>query len=375
MVPAPIRRCTAACAASLFLACGHGEAFVTSATTSGPSSAGPDVRLTYNAEQDYWPTWTEDGQGILYSFVHPDTAAQHRCIGLLPKAGGATTWQLCDDRAIQRDSVNSFPAYALGNDGRLLYVEAVARRGVGATTPAHTTLWLADTATPFQRQQLLSLPTTVTGTAVAWLADITWTGPTSFVALGQDFVPIGHCQFCAATDSTFPGVIVLRGSIVAGGLALTTVSGTAGASSYSLAEGGTSIAFTMRDDRRLYKVPLSGGAPVAVATVSLSGNAQLLGVSCKGTTCVVASDPVTLTNVNGNGIIFPSVGTGATELRAVSLASGVVQVLRTTAGIVATPQISPITGDVVAQVGGLFGRLQTVTSAASDLHLYLGLLP
>jgi len=219
------------------------------------------------------------------------------------------------------------------------------------------------------------LPTTVTGTAVAWIADLTWTGPSSFLALGQDFVPVGHCNFCAPTDSTFPGIIVLRGSIVAGGLALTTVPGTAGATSYSLAEGGTSIAFTLRDDRRLYKVPVAGGTPVAVATVSFSGNAQLLGLSCKGTTCIVAVDPVTLTSVNGNGIIFPGVGIGPTELRGVSLSSGIVQVLRTTAGIVATPQISPVTGDVVAQVGGLFGRLQTVTSAGSDLHLYLGLLP
>jgi len=42
---------------------------------------------------------------------------------------------------------------------------------------------------------------------------------------------------------------------------------------------------------------------------------------------------------------------------------------------VVTPRISPTSGDVVAQVGGVWGHLQTVSSAASNLHLYHGLIP
>ena len=46
-----------------------------------------------------------------------------------------------------------------------------------------------------------------------------------------------------------------------------------------------------------------------------------------------------------------------------------------TSGIVATPRISPVTGDVVAQVGGAFGHLQTFSTSGSDLHLFQGLVP
>lgn len=358
----------------LVLGCGHADVFETTIPIVGPSSTGPDVRLTFNTNQDYWPAWTEDGRGILYAFIPSDNGGVHRCVGLLPAGGGARTWQLCDNRATQADSTSSFPAYALGADGRLLYVEAVARRGAGSTAPSGVTLFLADSANPFNRRALLTLPTVAAGTPVAWLADITWTGPTSFVALAQDFSAALHCLGCLAIDTLFPGIAVVRGTITSVGATLTAIPGTSGATGYSLAENGASVVFTLRDDRRLLKVPSSGGAAAAVTVVTPVSTAQLLGVSCKGTTCIVAVDPVTFTAIDG-GVTFPSIGLGPMELRSVSLTSGTVQVLRTTSSIVATPQISPVSGDVVAQVGGGFGRIQTATTSGSDLHLYLGLLP
>ena len=369
------RRWTPVALALLVFGCGHTDAFETSIPVVGPSGSGPDVRLTYSSNQDYWPIWTEDGRGILYSFIAPDAGAQHRCIGLLPAGGGAASWQLCDNRATQGDSVNSFPAYALGSDGRLLYVEAVAPRGAGSTAPAHVTLFLADTAHPFIRRTVLTLPTFASGIPVAWLADITWTGPATFIALGLDYSAAAHCRSCLADDTLFPGKAVVRGTITSNGATLTPVPGTVGATGYAFAERGASLVFTLRDDRQLYEVPLAGGMPTAVAIVSQNTSAQLLGVSCRGTTCVVAVDPVTLTTVLPSGFLYPSFGAGPTELRGVSLSTGLVQVLRTTAGVVATPQISPLTGDVVAQVGGGFGHLQTFNSPGSDLYLYLGLVP
>ena len=219
------------------LACGHSETFVEPTSSVGAFNAGPDIRLTLNPDQDYWPTWTEDGRGILYSYVDQVPGPQHRCIGLLPATGGTRIWQLCDNRATQGDSVNSFAAYALGTDGRLIYVEAAAHAGLLApAAPDESTLWLADSAAPFQRRPLLTLPTFVGSTRVAWLADIAWTGPTTFIALGQDFPLLGHCNFCGPMDSIFYGVAVVRGTITATGATLAIVPGTAGATSYSFAE-------------------------------------------------------------------------------------------------------------------------------------------
>ena len=62
--------------ALLLLACTHSDSFITPpAQTLGPISAGADVQLTFNVDQDYWPAWTQDGRGILYSFVNPENTA------------------------------------------------------------------------------------------------------------------------------------------------------------------------------------------------------------------------------------------------------------------------------------------------------------
>lgn len=358
---------------ALILACNHSDGLSNGDSIVGPYNTGADLRLTLNGNQDYWPTWTEDGAGILYSYIEPAAGPQHRCVGLIPAAGGTRTWSLCDDRATQVDSVNSFTAFALGTDGRLLYVEALSRSGAQSTSPSVMKLWLADSAAPFVRRALLSLPTFAGTSPVSWLADISWTGPASFIALGQDFSILAHCLNCGPVDSIFYGSAVVRGSIGTGSTVLQAVAGTEGATSYSFAENGASIVFTKRDDRRLYKVAAAGGTAAAVGVVTPNGGAQLLGVSCKGSTCVVAVDIVTLSSAT-TGITFPS-SSGGAELRALSLTTGLSQLLRGFGGLVATPRISPITGDVVAQVGGAFGRLQSNTSSASDLHLYLGLMP
>lgn len=167
----------------------------------------------------------------------------------------------------------------------------------------------------------------------------------------------------------------MTGTIGSGSTTLTPIAGTTGATGYSLAESGASIVFTLRDDRRLYKVPAGGGAATVVGVATADNSTQLLGVSCRGGTCVVAASNVILTTVIADNITFPSVGSGAAELRGVSLATGVSQRLFASTGVLATPQVSPANGDVVVQVGGLFGHAQTATTAGSDLHLFPGLVP
>ena len=59
----------------LLLGCGHSDSFIVSQPIVGPFGSGADIQLTFNVEQDYWPAWTQDGRGILYSYVNPGSTA------------------------------------------------------------------------------------------------------------------------------------------------------------------------------------------------------------------------------------------------------------------------------------------------------------
>lgn len=380
---------------ALLLGCSHSDPFVTRIPMVGPLTAGADVRLTLNSDQDYWPTWTEDGSGILYAFVDPDLP-RHRCVGLLPPAGGTRYWQMCHNGVAYDDSNSSFTAYALGSNGRLLYAEAVSLfvPGVpapGQAAPYETTLWLADSAAPFTRTALLSIPLTLAdGTAVFWLSDMAWTGANTFIALGQNLAIVRHCfgtgfpadPACDFSDSVFstggpPAGAVVRGTITGGHATLTAVPGTDGATGYSVAENGASIVFTKRDDGSLYKVPAAGGAVTTVGMVPspLRPGYQVFGVSCRGSNCIAATDSATLTRLEPTKI-FPLLRGGYRELRSISLVTGISGAVTSYSDIISAPAVSPITGDVVLQIGGTWGHLQTFAgSVPSDLHLLRGLVP
>jgi hypothetical protein len=404
------------------VACSHSDSFSTPVSTVGPSGTGSDVQLTFNPDQDYWPIWTQDGQGILYAFVDPQFP-NHRCLGLLPAASGTRLWQLCDNRSFRADTVSSFAAYALDGAGRLLFAEAVSPARPGGGTPPSVTLWLADTASPYQRTPLLTFPTTVGSTVVTWLSDIVWTGSNAFMALGQQFNLLPHCvtagkplntsTVCSTYDTTFAGAgMVLSGTITGTHATLHAVTGTDSATGYTLAENGTSIVFTRHHDLRLFRIPIGGGASAPLPIqwdypqTDIPVTGELAGVSCKASVCIVAHDGIFLSdaysNADCNGgvcqefahfffqvdTLHPQSAPAAfMELHRVSLSSGADEVLRsnTTNTIFATPQISPVSGDVAVQVGGGWGHLQTFATRGlpdlftvdgnSVLHLYKGLVP
>lgn len=362
--------------------CSHTDAFVYVPQGLGPPSSGADIQLTLNQEQNYWPTWTEDGRGVLYAFVDPNRLAD-RCIGLLPARGGTLLWEFCDNRASGVDSTSSFSAFALNSKGQILYAEAVSALGVAGHTPGVNTLWLADTAAPLARTALVTLPVLFDTVAVSWLSELSWTGPSSFVALGQDLSLQFNCpKGCIPWDTVFVASagIVVRGTIANGHANLEPVIGTVGATGYSVADGGASIVYTRLHDMGLYKVAIGGGTAAEVARVSITGTnaniSELLGVSCKNALCIVATAPVWLFDTPFD-ISLPDqprgVQPGTMELLGVSLATGAVEVLRTFPDMVATPVASPTSDDVVAQVGGSLGHLQTVGLNSSRLHLFVSL--
>lgn len=357
----------------LLLACGHSEPFESSAPTVGPFGTGTDVQLTFNGEQDYWPAWTQDGAGILYAFVPTGSTAHHRCVGLLPAAGGTNIWELCDNRAVNTDSANAYSAFALANDGRLLYAEVQAPifSGTvpprGSLFPSRVTLWLADTSAPFKRTALLKLP------GLSGLSELTWTGPNTFLMLQQDltvFNPIQPpCDFAQDTVWSGAGTVVL-GTLTGNQASFQPISGTDGATGYALAENGASIVFIKRGDTRLFRVPAAGGTATTVQTGAAS-NAVLVGVSCKGSGCLVATSPV-----------IPGCTTtpvGQKELRYVPLVAGTPQAVYTSGAngqLIVTPQISPASNAVVIGLGGNLGHLMTlVRPTNANLRLLSGIIP
>jgi hypothetical protein len=389
----PIAR-IALTALSMQACTGHTDPFQSDPSDVGPQpTVGGAIRITFNGEQDYWPVLAEDSTVVLYAFVDSTVANQpvafgHRCIGALPAVGGTRFWQWCDNRTTLIDSMASFPAFALGRDGRLLYVEATA-------TPAHpldpqSSLWLADSVKPFVRRELMHFPFPVGDSSANWISAVQWTGPATFIGLAQDEVPMLHCPGCTVCDSLFFGLGVVIGT-TAGTGSVALIGGTQGATSYSVANRGTSVAFTRRNDGHLFTVPIGGGTATAAAVVSTDPASQLLGVSCRGVLCVVATGTVQLSELSAATIragaqfreqatgcgtdaritTFPNrINSGPFDLRSVNLTTGAVTLLASP--VLPAPQIysMPVllaSGDVVVQVGSSMGPLQTLSASTVDL--------
>lgn len=356
-------------------ACGHTDGFTTSGNSqNGPFVSGSDIRLTYNADQDYWPTWTEDSSGVLYAYVPAGRADHDRCVGLIDPSGGARLWELCDNQAGHADSTDSFTAFALGRDGRLIYQEVSAP--LRAEVPTTKALWLADSAQPFTRRKLITFPIQLSGTSVDWLADIAWTGPTTFIALATAYLPVAHCRSCALDDSAFVGKFIVRGTINASGAQLTPIAGTEGANSYALAEGGNSIVFGDRIGNALHGVSANGGSAVTLGSVG--SQSAVTGISCRLLTCVVATNQiVVLPNQPG---VFPNLAKPSGQLYRFDISTGVSTLRRSgdtvaNTGMFASPLIAPNGSDVIIQSGGVAGHLQTASSFYGDLYQYTGILP
>jgi hypothetical protein len=350
------------------VACNHSTPF-SYGYTLGARTTGADILLTYNPQPDYWPTLTGDSTGILYAFVPVNAGPQplHRCMGVMPVTGGQRYWEWCDSAATRTDSLGSFPAYAMAADGRLIYLETSVSVQI-AFAPPDARLWLADSAFPYRRRLLDTFPVTVGDSTVNWLADLKWTGPASFLALGQRMVILGHCT-CSQFDSVFYGESVIKGSVGASGATLAAVPGTTGATGYSLADDGASIVFTRRNSVDLMKVPVEGGSPVIAAVVTSDAGMQLLGLSCRSAICVVAVGTASVDDAVPSAL-------GTYQLRRVPLNGDSVVVLRSqslSAGILSSPLYAP-SGDVVANVGDIIGHLRTYSSNAVDLHLFPGLV-
>ncbi|MES2304179.1 MAG: hypothetical protein V4558_01655 [Gemmatimonadota bacterium] len=267
------------------LGCGHSEPFVSAGVDQqGPYNGADPLRLTFNSDAEYGASWTADGKGILYSFADPSRADHDRCLAILPAAGGTRLFTLCDNRPGHADSAETIASGALSDDGELLYL-------VGASLPigqlpVNITLFHADTAAPFSRRTLLTLPRDVGGgLRPNWLTDVTWVGPDEFVAMATDLTLVPQCIGCALRDTVFNPLGVVRGTIGGNGAAMELIEGTLGASHFAVADGGASLVISK--GLTLSKLPRAGGALTTLTTLPATFSKRIDDISCRGSACVV----------------------------------------------------------------------------------------
>lgn len=333
----------------LAAACGHSEPFGTVPTSNdGPFSTATPVRLTYNGDVDSAATLTEDGTGIVYLYS-PSGGNGDRCAGVLPIAGGTQLWQLCDTRTTRADSAKTFSAVALGSDGRLLYLHALASRGRDG--PDRTVLWLADSTLPFAAQPLITFPINIGGRGISWLSDAEWTGGNTFVARAG-LLQVGRlCSFCPI-DTIVVSPQMVRGTIAGSGATLTIITGTEDADFMAFAEERASIVLVRGS--AVQRVAATGGTPTAVGVVP--SGIRVTGLGCRGSSCVLA------VTANRTG---PPPGI-ETRLYRVRLSTNTIELLRSENGTWVNPVVLANGHDVV---------LQSSAGGTRDLYLFNGLLP
>lgn len=338
--------------AALMLGCGHTDPFTgTDAEPRGPFSTANHMQLTFNAGADLAPAWTDDGTGILYTYSEPTRPDHDRCLGILPGGGGSRTLSLCDERPGHADSAETLTSAALSSDGRLLYL-------VGASTritpiPSNVTLFLADAAAPLARRAVVTLPLQLgAGLAPNWLANVTWIDETTFLALAQDFTLVPSCNGCAARDTVYNNLGIVRGTIPASGEAtVQLVPGTEGITAFTLADGKTQLLYAQ--GRTVWKAPAVGGEAAVVATLPAGDSRRIDDISCRGTTCVL--------------IVFEFTTKSTWRLERMASSGGTTTLLESTdAGPWLAAKVSPTGPDVVVRVGSF---------KTGDLYLFRNLLP
>lgn len=321
-------------------ACGHTEPFVTSPSgAQGPITPPPDRQLMvdpFHSNRSGEFEWANDGSGILiftprpfevlYDFpLFPDGERYDEvdnCLGLLPPGGGSMTVQICDRRLSHfHDLIDVFETAAVGEGGRLLYVESSRSSRTISPLALEADLWLGSIYEPFlSRRHLFTLyrddngHPTVPPDAINWLTELRWIGRDTFLAKGHNRHP----------DTTLTAFGIVRGAITGDTTSLTLLPGTRAINRYSPAEGGSSIIYE-KPGMVLASMAISGGAERIVATIPTAPSRSISSLSCQLRLCLV------LTSEAGNTVSTlwrVSVVTGQVTLERTFTEFGVPEIAR-----------------------------------------------
>lgn len=242
-------------------ACSHSEPFGPSAPPpfDGAATASVPVRLTFEAGEDGFPSWSPDGRQILYSFQPRDRHDADRCIGVIPGKGG-TREEFCDNSGPGATRTDALEYPTVNTAGGLLYARYAS--GIGDFIPItdQISLQLADMGDPLRAQNLLPLPTQIDGVGLTRIGTIRWADTSTFYLVAEQMTLTRNPFSLAFQDTVISGNGLLRGRLTASGATFEAVAGIVDANGFDFSAGRDSVFFTRTGDNRLYVVSLAGSS-------------------------------------------------------------------------------------------------------------------
>jgi len=109
-----------------------------------------------------------------------------------------------------------------------------------------------------------------------WLAQLTWTGGDSFLAVGQNLNPSGALRTLG----------LFRGVITAGATNFTQLAGTQGVRRFGITGKGE-YAIYSDTGLTIWRIAPGGGAPEVLATLPFESGRVIADLSCRADLCVV----------------------------------------------------------------------------------------
>lgn len=300
----------------LLAACSHSEPFTApDEPLDGPLTPAVPVRLTYADGGPTAPTWTRDGDSVLYSYIRRGggfAVNEEGCLAILPASGGSIRREICSRSVFATQSADVFDLPALSPGGRLAFFHdgQPAAEGTGAE---------AILAAPFDAPSTYALVRTFPFQADVFYvapASLSWLDDSRLVFIGiaeEQYTPCDECdpvlvrygRAVLAADATTPGAVGV-------------VPGTQFATSVTAGESSDIIYYTLANDSRIYRQTLSTGevttahdfgAPAIARDVSFA--AGRLVVIVDGSVPVYADDIGMIQGPNSGGtpyVVVPGSG-------------------------------------------------------------------
>lgn len=239
----------------LLAACSHSEPFAApDAPLDGPFDPAVPLRLTYADDAPSAPIWLSSDT-VLYSYTRRGggfVVQEERCLAVLPAGGGTIRREICSRSVFPVQSADVFDLPAVSPGGQLAFYHDGQAAAPGAAAEA---LIVAPLATPSAYTVLRSFPFQgdvfyVSLTSLRWLDDSRIVG----IGIAEEQIP-PVCEICLPTLIEYGHSILLADRTVPG--VMTTVGGTAFATSVATGESSDVIYYTVGNDSRIYRKVLS----------------------------------------------------------------------------------------------------------------------
>jgi hypothetical protein len=251
----------AALALIVLSGCGHGDPFSSRyRPEDGPREATAPTRLTLSPGEDQFPSWTPDGNAILYSFVDPVTG--DRCLGRMPGGGGQVTAVRCPADDPANDSLDQAIEPMMRGDGQVAWIQLHSAPERQIHDGGSFFVGPFDATRPARRVWHFPYLAT-TGTVHLGATNVRWLPGERVLYLGIDYLIRAVCFGCKP-DTVVIGREVMLLDASQPTPAPVPIAGTAEATSVWPTTDSTGFYYTLAGDTRVWRRDLEGSSPIVV---------------------------------------------------------------------------------------------------------------